>query len=254
MVVSSDWQSKPGDEMPHKIFQVPFKSGYLEERLIRPALEGNKHAIGRNTHLLHLEMCDYLLKSTDRLQELKDFDLIVYDTFAPCAVLVSELLNLPNVIVATAPPNYAFSIYHMVPMPLSYVPIRETGFTSNMTFVQRVMNVGLYCLSKVLLDILFVRSFDALKAKYNINPDRSFKQGYSDSELVIFLADFAIEYPQPLLPGWFFFLISSSFCFKYSRTGSHKGDILRKQKRVRNCSWPLTEMIIKFSPGQGPKV
>ena len=202
MVVSSDWQSKHGGKIPHKVFQVPFEHGFLEEKLIRPALEENKHKIGWNMHKLHLTVCDCLLNSTELLQELMDFDLIVYDTFGPCAVLVSDLFKLPNVIIATAPPNYAFSIYHMVPLPLSYIPIRETGFPGNMTFVQRVMNVGMYCLQHVLFEILFVRSLDALKYKYNINPDRGFKEGYGDAELVIFLADFAIENPQPLLPGW----------------------------------------------------
>lgn len=138
----------------------------------------------------------------------------MYDTFAPCAVLVSELLNLPNVVIAIAPPNYAFSIYHMVPMPLSYIPVRETGFPGNMTFIQRVMNVGLYCLQHVLLEILFVRSLDGLKIKYNITTRRGFKEGYGAAELVIFLADFAMENPQPLLPGWFCFASQAPYATK----------------------------------------
>ena len=205
MVVSSDRHSKVGDTIPHKVFQVPFKHGYLEEKLIRPALEENKRMAGWSAHLLHLTMCECFLNSTQLLEELKDFDLIVYDTFAPCAVLVSELLKLPNVVIAIAPPNYAFSIYHMVPMPLSYIPAGETGFPGNITFIQRVMNVGLYCLQHVLLEILFVRSLDALQIKYNITTRRGFKEGYGAAELVIFLADFAMENPQPLLPGWFSF-------------------------------------------------
>ena len=73
MVVSSDRQSKRGDKIPHKKFQVPFKPGFIEETLIRPALEGNKHMIGWNTYKLHLTMCESLLNSTELLQELKDF-------------------------------------------------------------------------------------------------------------------------------------------------------------------------------------
>ena len=54
------------------------------------------------------------------------------------------------------------------------------------------------------MEIVFVRPLEALKVKYNINHERSFKEGFGDAELVIFLADFAMEYPQPLLPGLVF--------------------------------------------------
>ena len=100
MVVSSDRQSKRGDKIPHKKFQVPFKSGFIEETLIRPALEGNKHMIGWNAYKLHLTMCESLLNSTELLEELKDFDLIVYDSFGPCAILLSDLLRLPKVAIS----------------------------------------------------------------------------------------------------------------------------------------------------------
>lgn len=202
MVVSSDRPAKPNEKIPHKTFQVPFKPGFIEDKLIRPALEENKYTIGWNMHNIQLVMCECLLNSSKLLQELKSYDLIVFDSIAPCGVLISELLDIPSVIIVIGPPNYALSIYHMVPMPVSYVPQRETGFTSKMTFIQRVINLGMYSVAKVLLDLLFVCSMDALKVKFNIKPERSFKESFGDAELVIFLADFALEYPQPLLPGW----------------------------------------------------
>ena len=91
----------------------------------------------------------------------------------------------------------------MVPMPLSYVPIHQSGYSSNMTFIQRTMNVVSYCLMQALFEILYVRSYDALMAKFNISAERSFRESFGNAELVIFLADFAMEYPQPLLPGGF---------------------------------------------------
>lgn len=203
MVVSSDRQSKRGDKIPHKKFQVPFKPGFIEETLIRPALEGNKHMIGWNAYKLHLTMCESLLNSTELLEELKDFDLIVYDSFGPCAILLSGLLRLPKVAISITPPNNPFSIFHMVPMPLSYVPIHQSGYSSNMTFIQRAVNVVSYCLMQALFEIVYVRSYDALMAKFNISAERSFRESFGNAELAIFLADFAMEYPQPLLPGGF---------------------------------------------------
>lgn len=39
-----------------------------------------------------------------------------------------------------------------------------------------------------------------LKKKYNITPDISYSEAVARFELVIIEADFALEYPQPLLP------------------------------------------------------
>ena len=163
---------------------------------------GHRYLIGWNVLDIQLVLCECLLNSSDILQELKSFDLIVFDASAPCGVLVSQLLDIPSVMInAMGPSNYPLSLYHMVPMPVSYVPMQESGFTSKMTFLQRVVNLGIYCVSRVLLDLFFARSFDVLKAKFNIKPERSFEEGFGDVELVIFSADFALEYPQPRLPG-----------------------------------------------------
>ena len=202
MVVSSDRQPKPNEKIPHKTFEIPYKAGFNEDLMIRPALEENKYKLGWNLLQIQLVMCESLLNSNDTLWELKSFDLIVFGSTGPCGVLVSQLLGIPSVTIVIGPPNQAISTtYHMVPLPLSYVPIRETGFPSKMTFVQRVVNSGIYSVTRVILDLFFVRSFDALKAKFNIKPERSFEEGLGDTELVIFVADFALEVPQPLLPG-----------------------------------------------------
>ena len=202
MLVSSDRPAKTNEKIPHKTFQVPYKAGFVEDLLIRPALEGGKYTVGWNYLKIQLVMCECLLNNTELLQELKKFDLIVFDAFAPCGVLLSEVLDVPNVMVVTASPNGIFAPYRKSPLPLSYVPMRGSGFPSNMTFIQRVRNVFKYCFGRVLMDLLFIRSMNEIKVKFNINPERSYSESYSDSALVIYLADFALEVPQPLLPGW----------------------------------------------------
>ena len=51
------------------------------------------------------------------------------------------------------------------------------------------------------MDLLIGSTMNGLKVKYNIKPERSWQQAVGDAELVIITADFALEYPQPLLPG-----------------------------------------------------
>ena len=164
MLVSSDRPAKPNEKITHKTFQAPYKAGFVEDLLIRPDLEGGKYSFGWNYHKIQLVMCECLLNNTELLQELKKFDLIVFDAFAPCGVLLSEVLDIPNVMVVTGSPNGIFAPYRKSPLPLSYVPMRGSGFPSNMTFIERVRNVFKYCFGRVLMDLLFIRTMTKLKS------------------------------------------------------------------------------------------
>lgn len=145
-------------------------------------------------------MCESLLNSTDFLNGLRGFDLLVHDSGASCSVLVAEYLDIRRVEVLPGPPNTAFGVYHMVPMPVTYIPQLLPGYSDKMTFVQRVVNLGVYIVGRVFLAVLSGTMND-LKFKYNIKPERSFQEAAGDAELLILTADFALEYPQPLLPG-----------------------------------------------------
>ena len=145
-------------------------------------------------------LCDSALSNTDIRKELRGFDLILYDTDV-CAALVGELLGIPRVEIVTNAPNMPFGFPHMIPMPVSYVPQLFTGFTDKMTFLERLLNLGAYLGSQLFMLLVFARPMNALKVKHNIKPERSFQEAVGDAEMVIITADFALEYPQPLLPG-----------------------------------------------------
>lgn len=53
----------------------------------------------------------------------------------------------------------------------------------------------------MIVNRFFLGSMAALKAKYNITPEISCGEAFGRDELVIVASDFALEYPQPLLPG-----------------------------------------------------
>ena len=146
-------------------------------------------------------LCERVLNSTEVLKELKDYDLIVHDSTAFCGTLLGERHNIPRVQLLPLPPNGPFASYHLIPMPISYVPQLLPGFTDKMTFMERLMNLGAYIGIHLFFSIVFNRPMNALKLKYNITPERSYKEAVSNVELLIIIADFALEYPQPLLPG-----------------------------------------------------
>ena len=201
LVVPSIQKIKPSEKVPHKIYQVPYEPGFLEDSLIRLEFEGHKlQLLSKMGEVLHA-LCESVLNSTEVLGDLKGFNLIIYDSLASCAVLIGEHLSIPRVEILPAPPNVPFSFKHMIPMPVSYVPQLLIGFTDKMTFLERVMNLGVYLGMKLFIQISFERPMDALKVKYKIKPEQSYHEAAGDVELVIITADFAIEYSQPLLPG-----------------------------------------------------
>ncbi|KAL9957657.1 hypothetical protein ACROYT_G034580 [Oculina patagonica] len=200
IVVPSFENIKPNEKVPHKIYQVPYKPGVLEDKVFRPALQGNAIPAFFAMEELVTNLCDSALDNTEVLNELKGFDLLIYENLDLCAVLIGELLDISRVEVMPGPSNPA-ALKHMIPMPISYVPQVLTGLTDKMTFVERVINLGAYIGGKIFMHFAIYRPFEALKIKYNIKPERSFQEAAGDVELVIITADFALEYAQPLLPG-----------------------------------------------------
>ena len=203
MVVSSSQKIKPSEKVPHKIYQVPYKPGYLAGLIMRTEQEERQFMIFFKLKETLAGFCEAALNSTDIVKELKRFDLIIHDSpMGYCGALIGELLDIPRVVILPVAPNVGpFGLPHMIPNPISYVPQLLTGFTDKMTFVERVMNLGAYLGGAAILNIAFARPLDALKVKFNIKPKRSALETIGDAELVLITSDFALGYPQPLLPG-----------------------------------------------------
>lgn len=200
MVVSTMHKIKANDKVPHKIYEVAYKPNFLDT-IIPLELEGRKLEFLMKLNEVLVGVCDGALNSTKVLKELKEFDVIIYDSISPCGALVGELLSIPTIEIITNAPNTPFGFSHMIPVPVSYVPQTLAGLTDKMSFMERVMNLIVYLGGQVFMNVVNGRGMDALKAKYNIKPERSFQETRGNAEMVIITADFALEYPQPLLPG-----------------------------------------------------
>lgn len=200
MVVPSSQKIKPSQRVPHKVYQVPLKPDFVDIAVKRE-MEGEWVTAMTENIEIQTGICEGLLNSTEILEEIKGFDLIVYDApITVCAQLVGELLDIPRVEILIISPPF-LGLTHMAPMPVSYVPQPMLGFSDKMTFVQRVFNFLVYLGSGVLLGPILFNPMNALKVKYNIKPERSYQETAADVEMVLISADFALEYPQPLLPG-----------------------------------------------------
>ena len=180
---------------------MPFKPDFLDD-FIRLEIEGRTFELFMKKSGILNGLCGGALNSTDMLDELKNYDLIIYYGGIYCAPLVGEFLDIPRVEIFPYPPNILLNAYHMTPMPVSYVPrLIKPDLTDKMTFGERVINLVAYLGSRLVLSLVLDRSMNNLKIKFNIKPERSFQEAVGDAEMVIITADFALEYPLPLLPG-----------------------------------------------------
>ena len=194
-------KSRSDEEVPHKTYQVPFDSTFIEKVVIKMAIEeGMLKAFFKMNELRRVD-CEHLLNNTELLQSLRNFDLVVYEGAAICSVLVADLLGIPRVVIFPVSPNVPVSPFFQIPFPVSFVPVHMTSFTSKMSFIERLMNFGVYVFSQFGTYFMFTTSMSPLKEKYNITPEISFQEALANYELLIIEADFALEYPQPLLPG-----------------------------------------------------
>lgn len=201
VVASSFKKFKPNEKVPHKIYQVPYKPGFMEKTMLPLELEGKMLELMFKMKDVFQVMCESALTSAEVLKELQDCDLLIYDTTSFCAALLGECHNIPLVELLPLSPNGPAASFHMIPMPLSYVPVLLTRFTDKMTFMERVTNLAYYFGQKLFISMAINKPMNALKLKYNIVVERSFEEAIANVELLLILADFALEYPQPLLPG-----------------------------------------------------
>ena len=77
-------------KIPQRTFLTPYDEKDTENK-VKTAMEGKLWKTINNLYEMQRVNCEYMLNDTVLLQELKSFDLIVYESFSFCAVLVSEL-------------------------------------------------------------------------------------------------------------------------------------------------------------------
>ncbi|PFX14788.1 UDP-glucuronosyltransferase 1-2-like [Stylophora pistillata] len=190
-----------GQRISHKIFNVPYDQAYFEEYFVKTVMEDGIWKAVINFSEMQSVICELLLNNTELIQYLRKFDLIVFERLFMCASMVADLLKIPAVVLIPSPNAPVACLHFKVPCLFSYVPSRLSAFTSDMSFIQRVMNTVTYINFGFAMHILQSPSFCRLKEKYNIAPEKELENVLGNADLVLILGDFALEYPQPLLPG-----------------------------------------------------
>ncbi|KAK3727333.1 hypothetical protein QZH41_018174 [Actinostola sp. cb2023] len=151
---------------------------------------------------MNLKMCDCILSDNNVIKEFKSCDVMINDMSLVCGSVIHDLLGIPRVTFFSGlvPPTMHSWMYS-IPMPLSYIFHIATGFTTKMSFLQRVGNLIHFPVVSVFLYFYFRSTSDTIRARYNITPERNHWDSESDTDLVLIQTDFAINYARPLPPG-----------------------------------------------------
>ena len=201
LVVPSAVPFAPSKLIKHSIYKVPVDEDYLENEMVPIAFNrtySNTVNITQTWVKYFVETCACLITHVkNTLNHWREFNLILAEEPPVCGAIISDLLQLPRIDIA---PAYVLRLYRGGIGPLSYIPHMYSSSNSKMNFIQRVQNT----LTGLLMKFVLVRTypaFDELKKRFNILPERSFKESMEMSELVIIMGHFALEYAQPVLPS-----------------------------------------------------
>lgn len=129
-------------------------------------------------------------------EELRKFDLMFRDTPPECGAIVSEMLGIPRIDIR---PGMTMRLYKDMSV-VSYIPDMFTSNSDKMSFVERVVNLIFHTLTWVTIYQYYAR-FDELRKELGVKEQRSFEDSLNNVEMVIITGHFALEYPQPILPG-----------------------------------------------------
>lgn len=129
-------------------------------------------------------------------EELREFDLMFRDTPPECGAIVSEMLGIPRIDIR---PGMTMRLYKDISV-VSYIPDVFSSNTDKMSFVERVVNLISHTLTWVTI-YQYYAHFDEIRKEFGVQEQRSFEDALNNVEITIIAAHFALEYPQPILPG-----------------------------------------------------
>lgn len=111
----SDEPPSTGQKVFHRTFKIPFDEKDGEILVIKTSIEEDMWKGLTNLIEITRVTCESLLNDTEILHEIRDYDLIVYESLGLSATLVAELLNIPNVVIVSNPPSNPDSSMYKVP-------------------------------------------------------------------------------------------------------------------------------------------
>nr|XP_033788724.1 UDP-glucuronosyltransferase 3A1-like [Geotrypetes seraphini] len=177
-----------------------FNKWFLEMQ--KEFLKG-RYTSGTYIELMHhlAVQCDSILNQSDILNSLRNekFDIAIIDAFNPCTFLVAEKLELP--FIAFFHGSIINAIQIGIPSPPSYVPVFFSRLSDRMDFWGRMKNCFSYFMSQVINFQAEAQFNSVIQTHFQAGSRPSLPDLQQKAELWIYITDFSIEFPRPLLPN-----------------------------------------------------
>ena len=200
LIVSSDLSFPPSKTVKHLAYDSPLEKNYVEENIIPKCHSGSRwEAIQQSKMWIDLltSICKPTIKHVKKYQEkLKEFDLLFGDSPPDCHVIIAEFLALPRIDIK---PAFVMRAKHELSL-VSYIPSLTSSNSDKMSFMERLQNLFFIGVMKA-SEIYACTLFGELKTEFKIMPERHFQVSIHMAEMTLIMGHFALEYPQPLLPG-----------------------------------------------------
>ncbi|XP_078686597.1 UDP-glucuronosyltransferase 2C1-like [Branchiostoma floridae x Branchiostoma belcheri] len=115
----------------------------------------------------------------------------------PCGPVLARYLGIPSAIVYVPSTTFLFGAGN--PIPLAYWPVMPSGFLTEMTFKEKIINFLFYAGARYYLGVQ-CSSFDFIVHKY-ISKDTSTEEILYETDLWLSVSDFTVEFARPTMPN-----------------------------------------------------
>ncbi|XP_066267605.1 UDP-glucuronosyltransferase 2C1-like [Branchiostoma lanceolatum] len=147
--------------------------------------------------------CDLLLRDSTLVSRLRaqQYSVAITDPLYPCGALMAAHIDvgLPNIAVMRYDLYFQDVKATGVPLPLSYVASVETDFTDQMTFLQRLQNVGLYSITHVARRWMASSVYDGVAREF-LGEGETTLGVMSRTTLWLYQTDLVLDFPRPTMP------------------------------------------------------
>ncbi|XP_023578054.1 UDP-glucuronosyltransferase 1-9 isoform X6 [Octodon degus] len=153
---------------------------------------------------LIFSQCRSLFSNKELVAYLKEasFDAVFLDPFDMCGVIVAKYFSLPSVIFTRGAICQYIEEGAQCPSPPSYVPRNFLGFSSAMTFKQRVRNHISYLEENFLCPYFFKKTLE-FASEILQTPVTAYDL-FSHTSIWLLRTDFVFDYPKPVMPNMVF--------------------------------------------------
>ncbi|XP_041467623.1 UDP-glucuronosyltransferase 1A7-like [Lytechinus variegatus] len=183
---------------------------HIDNQIVNLAFSGN--IVGQLRFLtslfadLNTKVCESIFRDKDLMTRLEGIDAVVVDVYWPCGIYMKSFIakktktTIHGIVVSPTASNSYIQQLAGSPVNPSYQPMSITGLSSNMMFLQRVINTISYLVGNIFNYIMIEKPYHGIVDEYRLDPALK-KSIQDDVDLYLINTEFCVEFPFSLMPN-----------------------------------------------------